>query len=750
MKTFKHLKFLAVATFGILFSSVASGQVISQVIAGSVAGALEIYNPSSTTSMTLTTTGFDINVSVDHKSQNNLNWGPSSDIVLEPRQSIVIVGLGSEQSALITYLESIGNVLNEDYFVTTLPIRDNDAIQIVQNGSVVDGIGAFQTTGQANWCKNCIQTVNQVNFERDLEYLETTFNTGVDVSNPNVQNATGFESVYQPLATLTAPTYNIDDFEGLGISPGNIKFNGTNYSSPSNPNGATTMNSSPQCHIEVTSTAAVSIERIHKIKELVVPAGGDVTLSADANGFAQAKKIKVRGNTATNGNPTIRQERYFATVGWHVIGSPFTEGFSNTSGVGASRSWYWAPNPSDPTKMHWEEGTVPEGLGIMVYVDEASDPKSYAYARVGDKLTLSGTPHETFEWNTSGLADAPLYNLPDGHTGVGSDGINMLANPFNCALDWSVVYNNINTSGIESTVSVWSPTVGGWIQFDASISPTGQALQQGIIPPMAAFDVFVTQGAPSASIFASVEEAGSQSSSFVYNKNASASFPNTISLGIKSTKDLNGHTNTAQVAYSIGATTNYDQGLDSRKMINSGNGYPDIYIPGDTMNMYTNHVDIYQNPSINVAVTELSAGSTYVISAQQSIFDGSNEYDLSLEDKYLNVFANLSSGDYTFTQPQEELDPNRFVLHINQNVVNIHEEESEGVYTYTSNGDLFLNSGNCDVDKAIIFTIDGRMLCEVSINAPVQKITNLMSSKSVYLVKIVLKSGEVITNKVLL
>ena len=761
MKNFKHMKFLAIATFGILFSSVATGQVISQVLAGTVASAIEIYNPSSSNTLSLTTSsdpsgGFEVIVSSNKFANSNVSWAPSSDVTIEPRGTIVLVGAGTQQAALITYLQSIGGIANSDYFVTSLPFEDKKAVRIVLNGTVKDGIGEFQANGNADWCKNCpvLSTIDDRNFERDLEFLQTNFTVGVDVSNPV---SSGFEGVYQEVSVISATSgYDVDDFEGLGIAPGNIKFNGTNYFNPSTPSGAATINSTNNCHIEVIGTSSVSINKatngvFHKVKELVVPAGGDVTLSADASGFSQAKRIKTRGNTASSGPITIRQERYFATAGWHVVGSPFSESFTNTALTTGTpnpnaRSWYWTQNPSNTSQMYWEEGTVPEGLGIMVYVDEVSNPVSYAYARVGDEITISGTPHETFEWNTTG-GDATLYNLPDGHTGVGSDGINMLSNPFNCTLDWDLVYPN--TSNIEPAIAVWSPTVGGWIQYDASIPGTSQALAEGEIPPMAAFDVFVSSGATSASIVASVDN-GSPGSSLIYNKNGSTVYPNTISLSIRSTKSVSSHMNTAQIANTGGATLNYDQGLDSRKMINSGNGYPDIYIPGDTLNMYTNHVDFYQNPSVNVGVTELKPDGTYVISAHQVINDGTNDYDLSLEDTYLQTFANLSSEEYTFTNPNEELDPNRFILHINQNFVGINEVQEKGFFTYISNGALYLNSSNLDVSKATIFTIDGRRLFESNITDPVQKLSDVNFTKSLHILQIELESGEVLTSKIIL
>ena len=127
------------------FSMNVHAQVISQVLSGDVVGAIEIYNPSSSNTLTLTAANFEVVVSVDNKVANNITWTPPSTITLLPRKSFVIIGAGTQQAALITYLQNvIGASANVDYFVTTLLIKDKDAIQLVSNSVVTDGIGEFQ------------------------------------------------------------------------------------------------------------------------------------------------------------------------------------------------------------------------------------------------------------------------------------------------------------------------------------------------------------------------------------------------------------------------------------------------------------------------------------------------------------------------------------------------------------------------------------------------------------------------------
>ena len=79
------------------FSMGVQGQlVVSQLLTGSTVSAIEIYN-SSTNQVTLTSTNFEVEISVDNKSQNVVTWSPSTNVVLDSRGNVVIIGNGSQK-----------------------------------------------------------------------------------------------------------------------------------------------------------------------------------------------------------------------------------------------------------------------------------------------------------------------------------------------------------------------------------------------------------------------------------------------------------------------------------------------------------------------------------------------------------------------------------------------------------------------------------------------------------------------------
>jgi len=721
------------------FSMGVQGQVvISQLLTGTTVSAIEIYNHSSTNQVTLTSTNFEVEISVDNKSQNIVTWSPSTNVVLEPRGNVVIIGNGSQKTSFITYLESKGaSYLDAS---STLSFLDADAFQINYAASgtptTLDRVGNWLSS-QSKPTGNGGPSIDDINYERDLEFTESgdpTFNRPFLASTPG--------GTYQQISLVSATNgYNEDDFEGFGLSPGNIKFDGTNWSTPSNANSASSPASSSNFVIEVTDEVNTSIVG-HKIKELIIPDGATVTLSADASGYSQAKKIKMRG---VNNSGVIRQERYFANEGWHVIGSPFAENFANSSFTGtrgsSPLSWYWAPDGNGT--ISWSQGNAPVGLGMMVYVGAG---KSYSYLNQGGKLTVQGTPQESFAWDMDAnqSPDAPLYYLSDGHTGVGSTGINLLSNPFSCAIDWDLIWPT--TTNISPEVLVWDPTLPGWISYNAS-TQAGDLLN-GEIPPMAAFDVFVTN-ASAARIAVNIDDVANASSSAVYNKTGNSNVPNLIEVGISASKDVTGYTNKIWIANRADGTLGYDSQYDSWKVINSGNGHPAIYIEGPQDKMSSNSVDLSQPQSIEIGVSELSKSQSYSISLNQRIIDG-NDYDVTLEDTYTNSMVDLTVGSYTFTNPNEDLDEDRFILHVNQNTVSLNEFEGKSFFAYAQNDDLYINVGNLDVLEASLFTMDGKEIITVPITESIQKITSAYNNASmVYLLKITFSNGESSYQKVL-
>ncbi len=220
-------------------------------------------------------------------------------------------------------------------------------------------------------------------------------------------------------------------------------YDGSNWNTPGNSRGTIPSNTNGSV-IEIGSGSVALDNNQNNINKIVVNDGATLTLGANSSGYAQAKRISKKGSNQTG---TIISERYFGNDGWHIIGSPFANGFSNTQGRGVNaRYWYWIGG-------EWTEatgGTVPAGLAIMVRVGSAY---SYSYTGGGAGSVSTGNGGNTdaytsFTWDRTGASDGNLFYVSDGHSSVSQgSGWNLLSNPFHVL--W--IGTTCTTTGIQPT-----------------------------------------------------------------------------------------------------------------------------------------------------------------------------------------------------------------------------------------------------------------------------------------------------------
>ena len=747
MKTFKHLKFLAVATFGILFSSVASGQIITQYVGGTTGmQAIELMN---TTGSVLTVTGgasSNLEISENKYTGNpkTTEWVPTNGFSWGINEVIVVYG-ASVPAEFINYLTRIG----VRSFSSSLTLADKHPVRVTFNGAVTDMLGDYNNNNAQGFLVSNKTNADDISWEREFEFLLTTGLSAGTVTTGSTApaNAAAFDQVYGPIvqaANFGAP-WTDDDFEGWGIQPGNIRFTdngGTkewqkiDMSTGVIATSSTMPICTDKCVIQIETSdlsGSVEIASTTTPGSVVLLEGQSVILRANASGQSKAKVKKRKGNGGAS-NPQVTQERYFLTEGAHFLGAPGSEGYTSTSITGSQgsnpRSWYWGPSGGS---MTWIQATPPVGIGMLVYVNSGSG----AYATQSSTYSVTGTPLESFEWNTNGNGDAQLYDLSDGFSTTGNeDGWNLLSNPFNCDLDFQALWDDNATSGITSTVYIWDPQFPGWIQYNAA-NGTGN-ISNGIIPPMSGFQVQIDPAAGGvASINANIIDHGSTSSA-VNSYNKSYSGPDILDVKIYPTNNPMMYDKTWVSDYQ-NASAGHDDFIDSWKKINS-NGRPAIYQTNNTGDISSNNVDLTMPQSIPLGLDKLNGGTLYSIELSQKI--SGNEYHVAIEDSELNMIVDLSSGPYTFQSSGEGELENRFVLHINQNSVSITEDlDVEKVYAYSMDGCLYVNTNGLKVENISVYSINGQLVHQAH---NVEGIQNLCVLKSgIYLIEFDSNQGTV-------
>ena len=724
----------------LLSTSLSAQLVISQIIGNkgynkNRPSAIEIFNYSGTQQI-LTSTNFSITTHRKNKAgkKSVYQWVPDSDIVLEPRMNFVLIGFRFGQpngvDPDLTAFFNASDAIFFDASADSLTFSEASSIRLNLNGVIVDQIGHWGLI-KANIIPSnpSVASINNKNWERNLDWVESENSAWIreDKGGQGGIETGSFLNTFTHLNNVTAP-YTAQDFIGLGVSPGTIVYDGTNWNTPGNTQ-STIPSMTDGSVIEIASGTIGLDNRHNSIHKIVVNDSTTITMGANASGYAQSKKVqsKERGKFGT-----IISERYFASDGWHIIGTPFPNGFANTQGRGANaRKWYW--NGSGWT----ESSTIPPGLAIMVRVGSAY---SYSYTGGGAGTVSTGNggntdAYSSFTWDRTGSADGDLFYASDGHSSVSQgSGLNLLSNPFTCALDWNAVYDNGNTTNIDATVYIWDPTTNGWIYYNAQ-SDAG-SVESGLIPPNTGFLVKVSSDAP-ASIAVDVDSHGSLTvPSTSYNKQFS--YPTDV-LHVGITDITSSASNYFMVSHDEIGTAEYDPGLDSWSKMSTADNIPDIYfLEGEHGQIFQNVTDLSQPQSIPVGTTDLTPGNTYTISVEQFV-DG-NEYHVTLEDTYTNSMIDLSLQPHSFTPLYETVD-DRFILHINQISVGVDEVEIQNhdYYSFTRDSELYINPGSLDIKTVKVLSMDGKIIG----NVPYKENSTIIElpNRGIYVVEIQASQG---------
>lgn len=198
--------------------------------------------------------------------------------------------------------------------------------------------------------------------------------------------------------------------------------------------------------------------------------------------------------------------------GWRMMSSPvtstsfgtlldtlWTQGFpgSDSPEYGSANIFTWSESTQSWVALGNASDVPVKGSGFImhVYSDDNFDgtPNGFPKTLSNSESQFTGTVNPTITFTDSGIP--------------GSDGWNLLGNPYGTTIDWDSE-NGWNRTNLDQTFYVWSDSAGGGSGAYLSWNGTTGTLENGKIAPWQGFWVKANAVSPSISINDSVRSTG--------------------------------------------------------------------------------------------------------------------------------------------------------------------------------------------------------------------------------------------------
>ncbi|MEP1487927.1 MAG: T9SS type A sorting domain-containing protein [Algibacter sp.] len=407
-----------------------------------------------------------------------------------------------------------------------------------------------------------------------------------------------------------------------------------------------------------------------------------------------------------------------------------------------------------------------------------------------------GTSGKQFKFTFEGLFNTgevivPIYRNDSETNDIN---FNLIGNPYPSAIDadlFLTANTNLNTSvttalGIDGAIFLWSqntpPSASANGNEGRNFSDSDYAVINGIgetaggdgvtpnrfIPSGQAFFVTMANGATASLVSGDVYTADvtfNNSMRVLSTTDNSQFFKNTISkknssaitnkLWINLTSD-NGVFNQTLVAYIDGATNNYDGAyFDAKRMASTVTAailYTNIEDSSEKFAIQgraANSLDVDEAISLGFK-SNIEVATLFKLSVDHLEGDFLNENTVYIKDNLLNKLHDLSTSDYTFTTEVGEFNE-RFEIVFNANALSTDEAvlntNKFSIVDLNSDRVQFNTNSNLNIKTIRVFDLLGRQLYDLKghINSETYTLSNL--NNAVYIAKIELSNGMVITKK---
>ena len=388
----------------------------------------------------------------------------------------------------------------------------------------------------------------------------------------------------------------------------------------------------------------------------------------------------------------------------------------------------------------WKQLTATSpGAGFITRIKNQS-PFSSSAATDHINLTFTGLTN-------NGTVSVNVGNLPGGNT-TSDRNYNLLANPYPSAIDAGkfVEYN----TNLDGTVYIWkaqtpspdSQFVYNFADYIAyNLSGSTEGIFNGKIAAGQGFmiEAKISSGTGTATFNNCMRVSGNNDEFFRTNT--------VIDRFKLNMRGINGVGNQILVAYLPVATLGYDRMYDAE--LNSVSPSR-IYSLLDNTNM---ELAINARPTftstdvVTLGIDKSNTNAenfTIAISDKEGIFQ-SNDINILLHDKQLNVFHNLANGSYNFTTNSVQL-TNRFEVVYQQAALDITDFESNDAIVTISNQSLKIVA-SLPVTNVAVYDLSGRLVTAFKVNNQTSLSSSFIYAAGIYIVKTTMNNGQVATTK---
>jgi hypothetical protein len=505
----------------------------------------------------------------------------------------------------------------------------------------------------------------------------------------------------------------------------------------------------------VTGTASAA--------SLTVEAGAALTVNSGSN-LEVTDKIEV----AANGTVTVQNNGNLLQVN-DVDNEGEITVRRDSSPLFRQDYTMWSSPVAGQNLFSFSDGTLPNRFyvydtannaiansttGLINIANDFEVGKGYLIRMPNDGSPAYDNIEETMVYNGTFIGEPNNGTIPVTLSGAGS-GFNLIGNPYPSPIritDFFAANNAGGTNKLEGTIWIWRKknnpnnnssyiTINSAGIYTGNNQPNTTTDPQGIIRTGQGFIVKpLTLGGPTTIEFNNAMRSTNTSNTF-FRTNDNA-LPESHGIWLNLTSE-NGVFSQMYTGYIAGATSGFDNGLDSR-FINDSKTVLASVIDNEEYVIQGRALPFSaQNTEALQLRTDVAGTYTITLDHVSGLF--AQDQDIYIKDNVTGTVNDLRAGGYTFATEAGTF-PGRFeVVYANESLgTNNPVLTANNVVVYNSNNVLTVNSGDVDMEAITIYDVRGREIySKTGINAGQAVLTDLQPQQQVLIVQIATVNGKV-------